>query len=229
MPLRGLTPAANFAYAFVALTIVVGELGGRAAAVATALASALSLDFFLTEPYRQLAIRDKHDVIAFFGLAGCGVLAAVFASVHGRRARSLARRQLELLRSTVAELPQTGPLQSRLTRILEAARQSFPLAAAAVRRGAETVAATEGGAARALPERPLDPGTLLPSDLVGRVAHDASLPLPAAGGRLPLVVGQRQLGWLDLYGNGAPASLESRQALAAVARAVAALLADAER
>jgi hypothetical protein len=54
-------------------------------------------------------------------------------------------------------------------------------------------------------------------------------PLPAEGARLSLVVGQRRVGWLDLYGDGTAASLESRQALAAVARAVAALLAAAER
>jgi hypothetical protein len=37
------------------------------------------------------------------------------------------------------------------------------------------------------------------------------------------------VGWLDLWGNGKPAGVESRRALAAVAHAVAALLADAER
>ena len=69
MPFRGLTVASNFAFAFVGLTILAGELGGRGAALATALASALSLDFFLTRPYLHLAIHDKDDVIAFLGLA----------------------------------------------------------------------------------------------------------------------------------------------------------------
>jgi K+-sensing histidine kinase KdpD len=50
MPLRELTVASNFTFAFVALTILAGELGGRGPALASALASALSLDFFLTRP-----------------------------------------------------------------------------------------------------------------------------------------------------------------------------------
>jgi hypothetical protein len=150
--------------------------------------------------------------------------------VHGRRARELARLQLELLHSTVAELPESGPLQSRLARILEAARHSFPLAAAVVRGTRdELLAASEGGGARPLPGVQLDPGTLLPAGIAAAAPAQASLPLPAEGARLGLVVGQRPLGWLDLYGNGVAAGPEARAALAAVARALAALLADAER
>ena len=74
--MREMTAASNFAFLFVALTILVAELGGGRAAVATALSSALSLDFFLTRPYLRLTIADKHDIIAFVGLATCGLIAA---------------------------------------------------------------------------------------------------------------------------------------------------------
>jgi len=80
VPVRGFTTASNFTFVFLALTIVVAEFGGRTAAVATAVASTLSLDFFLTQPYLRLEIHDKHDVIAFLGLAGCGLLSAFLAS-----------------------------------------------------------------------------------------------------------------------------------------------------
>jgi Domain of unknown function (DUF4118) len=76
IPLRDLTPAANLTFAFVALTIVVAQFGGRGVGIATAVASAISLDFFLTRPYFRLAIEDKHDVVAFLGLAACGVIAS---------------------------------------------------------------------------------------------------------------------------------------------------------
>jgi hypothetical protein len=76
IPLREMTPAANLTFAFVALTIVVAQFGGRAVGIATALASAVSLDFFLTRPYFRLAIQDKHDVVAFLGLAFCGIIAS---------------------------------------------------------------------------------------------------------------------------------------------------------
>ena len=80
IPLRGFTTASNFTFLFLALIMLVGEFGGRTAAVATAVASTLSLDFFLTQPYLRLEIHDKHDVIAFLGLAGCGLLSAFLAS-----------------------------------------------------------------------------------------------------------------------------------------------------
>ena len=84
IPLRGVTTASNLAFAFMALTIVVSELGGRGAAIATALVSALSLNFFLTQPYLHLAIHDKNDLIAFVGLAACGLIAATLGPHRGR-------------------------------------------------------------------------------------------------------------------------------------------------
>jgi hypothetical protein len=65
IPLRALTSASNLAFAFLAFTIIVAELGGRPAALVTAVVSAMSLNFFLTEPYLTLAISKADDVIAF--------------------------------------------------------------------------------------------------------------------------------------------------------------------
>jgi len=79
-PLREATVASNFTFVFMALIIVVAEFGGRRAAVLTAVTSALSLDFFLTRPYLELSIHDKNDVIAFLGLAICGLIAAALGS-----------------------------------------------------------------------------------------------------------------------------------------------------
>jgi K+-sensing histidine kinase KdpD len=105
VPLRGTTTASNFAFVFVALTIVVAELGGRWAAVATALCSGLSLDFFLTQPYMQLTMYEKHDVIAVAGLTACGLIAAAFGTQRGRRTAALeaARTQLDLLHAVLRE------------------------------------------------------------------------------------------------------------------------------
>jgi hypothetical protein len=231
VPVRSLTTASNFTFVFLALTIVVGEFGGRTAAVATAVVSALSLDFFLTQPYLRLAIQDKHDIIAFFGLAGCGLLTASLASERGRWAapRAPARRQLELLHSTVTELEQAGPLEGRLAPTLDACRLALPVAAAVVRdRGNNLLASSERGPARPVPTQALDPETLLPPGQAREALSGRGLPLPSEGGRLALVAGKRPVGWLDVWGDGAPASLASRQTLAAVARVIAALVAEAE-
>jgi K+-sensing histidine kinase KdpD len=45
IPLRAVTSASNLAFAFLALTIVVAEVGGRGAGLATAVVSALSLNW----------------------------------------------------------------------------------------------------------------------------------------------------------------------------------------
>ena len=81
IPLRSLTSASNLAFVFMAFTIVVAELGGRSAALVTAVVSALTLNFFLTEPYMSLHISKADDVVAFGALAVCGLIAAAF----GRR------------------------------------------------------------------------------------------------------------------------------------------------
>ena len=81
VPLRGIVSASNLAFVFVILTIVVAEMGGRAAGLTAALVSAMSLNFFLTRPYLSLAIERTDDAVAFLALAVCGLIAAAF----GRR------------------------------------------------------------------------------------------------------------------------------------------------
>ena len=85
IPFREHVIPSNFTFPFIILTIVIAEFGGRPAALATALVSALSLDFFLTRPYLRLTIEGKHDVTAFFGLAACGLVAAALSSRRHER------------------------------------------------------------------------------------------------------------------------------------------------
>jgi hypothetical protein len=98
-PLRAWTNAANFTFLFLALILVVAELGGRAAAIATAATAALSLDFFLTEPYLSLRIAGRHDLLAFLGLMLCGLVAADLGARSRERLRFLraARARLQLV------------------------------------------------------------------------------------------------------------------------------------
>src|SRR5260370_3296197 len=102
--------------------------GGRPAAVATALCSALSLDFLLTKPYLRLTIEEKHDVIAFVGLAVCGLIAGTLGPEGGeRRTLRAERAHRELLPLTLTQLDAAGPLESRVARILNASRAAPPL------------------------------------------------------------------------------------------------------
>src|ERR1700730_8032647 len=94
IPLRTVVVASNLAFVFLAFTIVVAELGGRTPALVTALVSAMSLNFFLTEPYLTLAITKVDDVVAFFALVGCGLIAAAFGRRRGRLSAAAGRVQI---------------------------------------------------------------------------------------------------------------------------------------
>jgi uncharacterized protein DUF4118 len=230
IPLRGVTTASNLAFAFMALTIVVSELGGRWAAIATALVSALSLDFFLTQPYLKLAIDDKHDIIAFVGLAACGLIAASLGAHRGERIAALTtvRKHRDLLHSILSEWDRGAPGEAQLEKILGAARAVLPLSAAVVRDGRGRVVASSGGRAGmlAVPEDILQPDTLVPANPSTETAQ-WGLALPANGGRIALVSGTRPLGWLDIWGNGVDAGVESRRAISDVARLVGVVLVSA--
>jgi K+-sensing histidine kinase KdpD len=231
IPLRGYTTASNFTFLFLALIIVIAEFGGRWAAVATALSSALSLDFFLTKPYLRLSIEDKNDIIAFTGLAICGLIAAAFGSYRGERIAALSadRKRLDLLHRVLANWKGAAPVDSQLFEILRALQEVFPLAAAVVRdeRGQVLASYDPEDQARSEPEVLLDSDTLLPAGSRAGL-EEQGLALPERGGRIPLFAGNRWLGGLEVWGNGLSASDESRRALSDVARLLAVLLAERE-
>ncbi len=230
VPLRGYTTASNFTFAFLVLTIVVAELGGRWPALATALASALSLDFFLTQPYLRLTIYDKHDVIAFLGLAGCGLVAALLASGRREQIREMgeAGRHLEFLRAALGQAESSGASDRRLAVLLTASRDLFPVARAVVRgMDDHTVAASpEGADLVGIPGEILEiePGWRLADETMTSLSVGPAL--PPRGGRLELIFNDRRRGWLDLWGDARPLTRESRRGLRDLARLLALLLAS---
>jgi K+-sensing histidine kinase KdpD len=226
IPLRGVTIASNLTFVFLVLVIVVAEFGGRWAAVATALTAALSLDFFLTQPYMHLAIAEKNDVIAFAGLALCGLVAASLGSRRGQREADLraARRQQALVHEALRALEAGGTIEHRAAQLLDASRKALPLGAVVLRDAGNNVVAAQP-ASRLAPEAVLADAELLPPSPRGSPwAPAPALPLPPDGARLPLVVDGRPVGWLDVWGSGKPASAAARRSLVDVARIAAALL-----
>ena len=220
VPLREVTTASNLTFAFMALTILVAELGGRNATVATALSSALSLDFFLTRPYLRLAMEDKHDLIAFVGFAACGLVAAAAASHHEGRAAALraSRAQQKLVRLALEQLEKGIPRELGLSRVLDATRGVLPLAEALVQdTPGNVLAATARARGLPAPSRRLDTAWEPPDPERGR--------LPAEGARFPLVAGGRSVGWLDVWGHQRPARPGAWRALSDVARLLALLVA----
>lgn len=229
VPLRSYTTASNFTFVFMALTILVAEYGGGRAALATALCSALSLDFFLTQPYLRLTIADKHDIIAFFGLAACGLAAASLSSQRGNRTAALrsAQKQLDLLHTAIGELESAEPFEFRVARLLDTVRAACPISAAVVRDAQDAVVAASGLALEAtrVPTQVVSLQTLLPRGADADDLLPRNPPIPAEGARLALVAGNRQFGWLDLWGDGTPAGARSRRTLAEIAYLIALQLA----
>lgn len=221
-PLAGLTHSSNFTFAFVVVTIVVAELAGPVAALATALASALSLDFFLTRPFHHLAIEDKHDAVAFVGLAVCGLIAAAMGSTREQRMARLAEVDaMRVLLGRVVRASGARASEDVVRNVLEECCRALPLIRAAVRdREGHVVASAGDGAATPVPEEILHPDTLAPRSGASVQAPGWVFPLPVGGGRLPL----EGTGWLDIWGDGRSASGEARRTLTEVAFVLAQVL-----
>jgi hypothetical protein len=217
VPLRGIVSASNLAFAFIILTIVVAEMGGRAAGLATALVSAMSLNFFLTRPYLSLAIEHPDDVVAFLALAACGFIAAAFGRRRVRTAEVVGRARADLrVLSHTAERLAAG---ATLDEVLEDLRQSFGLSGLVLRHGDERLvaAAPPDAASRAVPPTELNPRTLIGKEsdddgVVHRLGR-AGFRFPERGGRLRLRGGDGL--FLDVW-EGSPdgLSLDEREALA---------------
>ena len=186
IPFRTLTAASNLAFVFLAFTIIVAELGGRGPALATALVSAMSLNFFLTEPYLTLAITKPDDIIAFIALAACGLIAAAFGKRRERwsEAADRAGKELTILSRLVEQLRNGIPLDE----VLGGLKESFELGAV-VLRGAENRilgAAPIGSGSTLMAEADLNPDTLFPPQETRLRFGPRGLRLPAGGGRLRL-------------------------------------------
>jgi K+-sensing histidine kinase KdpD len=183
IPLRQFTSASNLAFAFLAFTIIVAEFGGRTAALVTAVMSAISLNFFLTEPYLTLAISKPDDLVAFFALAACGLIAAAFGRrrEHWSEVAGRAGDELEVLRKLVGRLDDGTPLDE----IMGDLKRSFGLSAIVLRDEDERIlaAAPIGWTPTQLPRTRVAADTLLPSD-DSRLRFGArGLRLPEGGGR----------------------------------------------
>jgi hypothetical protein len=198
IPLRTSTSASNLAFAFLAFTIVVAEFGGRGAALVTAVLSAMSLDFFLTEPYLTLTMSNRDDWIAFVGLAGCGLIAAAFGTQRARWAATArgAGQELTVLRQVVEHLAAGAPLDTALDDV----RRGLGLSAVVLRDAEERVlaASSPGVTPDRIPQVQLTPDALPTSpEARDRLGPDV-LQLSEGGGRLRLRT-ERGVVSLDLW------------------------------
>jgi hypothetical protein len=186
IPLRTVAAASNLAFAFMAFTIIVAELGGRGPALVTALVSAMSLNFFLTEPYLTLTISKTDDVIAFFALAGCGLIAAAFGRRRERLSEVAGRAEREL--TTLGRFTERARSGRSIEGQLEDLRAEFDLAGLVLRdaSGAVLEAVPLGSRSRPAPRMMLEATTLFAATDDSPRVGAKGLRLPEGGGRLTL-------------------------------------------
>lgn len=184
IPLRHTVSPSNLAFLFLIWTIVVAEMGGRGSALLTALLSAISLNFFLIEPYLNLTIDKTEDFIAFFALAVSGLVAAAF----GRRREEwsdVAKRatdRLDWLALLVQQLRKDKPVEE----VLEDLQHQFGLGAIALRDGPGKLlaAAPSGYAPATAPKTELNPSSLFPTEGLLHRYGAKGFRFPEGGGRL---------------------------------------------
>lgn len=186
IPQRDATSASNLAFVFLAFNIVVAELGGALPALVTALVSAMSLNFFLTEPYLTLSINKTDDLIAFLALAGCGLIAAAFGSRRERWSRTARRAHEEL--TTLRHLVDQVRGQAPLDRVLGDLARVFGFRALALRDGSGRVVAVSPAEAgiSARPDAEITLDSALPAGATYHRFGPDGLRLPEGGGRLRL-------------------------------------------
>lgn len=226
IPLRDLTPAANLAFPFLLLTIVIAEMGGAMPVVATALVSALSLDFFLTQPYLTFSMAYKHDAIAFTGLVVCGLTVGGFRSLRARRVPPPSEEalHLDLLRTVAERLSSREPAAEALASCLHEVVRELPVRGLAIRGASGALLVAEGNV-EGVAESTLQLDAWHTVDEEGPHMQGPAVPLPEAGARLPLQFRERQVGWLEVWGNGTAASADARRTLVDLSRLFAAALA----
>jgi two-component system sensor histidine kinase KdpD len=215
-PLRTLTTASTLAFVFIAFTIVVAEMGGRGPGLAAAVVSALSLNFFLTEPYLSLEIHEPGDLAAFIAMAVCGLIAAAFGKRRVRTAEQVSRTRgdLDLLARTATSLAARAPIEN----VLEDLRRFFGLGGLVLRRADERLiaAAPSTQAERPPPSTQLDPSTLVAANTRVHTLGRTGFRFPEGGGRLPLQTREPLV--LDLWeSNTEGLTLDERRALAVAA------------
>jgi hypothetical protein len=211
IPLRSVTSASNLAFLFLIFTVVIAEVGGRGAGLATAVVAALSLNFFLTEPYLTLNIDKPDDIVAFAALAVSGLVAAAFGR---RRARSTeraaeTRRDLDGLARLGDGLVGGQPLQAAL----EDLRRSFGLGGIVLRAGERRLAAVPAAhASLPPPATALERRTLAATEALQVRYGSRGLRLPDGGGRVQLGTPSEPL-WVDVW-EGDPDGLSADDCLA---------------
>jgi K+-sensing histidine kinase KdpD len=228
-PFRRTVGLENVTIVYLATVVVTAAFGGRAAGLFTAIAAALSYDFFLTTPYHSLVIDSPAQVITVALLLATG-LAAGLAGRARRHLTLAVDEQAELigLLNTVAQAAADGDNADQIA--AERIRQLLNAPRVTIQRTTPTGMLTIADAGDR--DVPLDTSDLLHLDEQGRTLAREHLVVgeglvrwrrPERGVVFDLVHHGRPVGCLIVIrGHTSPMSRLTRLALATVAETLAA-------
>jgi len=122
LPWRGQVDEGSWGIAYVVLVAAVGAVGGRRAAIGSAIAGFACWNFFFTQPYYTFDVADPQTLFALIAFLGISAIVGVLTSTakHDRadsrrgewEARLLARVSSELLSSPTLEMTVTSVLSA---------------------------------------------------------------------------------------------------------------------
>jgi K+-sensing histidine kinase KdpD len=184
VPLRDVIDNANIALALVLGVVLCGYFGGRWAGAGAALGTALSFDFFHTQPYLHLRIDTADDIVTTALLLTIGLVVGQLAARSQKRQRQAHRGHSEVERVwRVAELAARDVHPDDVTSAVRAELLSLlHLTDCTFERGPET----------GLPV--MQPEGLVPHTML--VYHEGGFELPPGGFALRVHVGGRTFGHL---------------------------------
>ncbi len=120
VPLRDHVQTANLALVMVLVVVLAAAVGGRGAAALAAVVSAVSFDFFLTQPYLSLQIESADDLETMVILLVIGAVVGQIVVQARRNRRAAQRGANDIARlHRVAELASSGASVDELVEMLE--------------------------------------------------------------------------------------------------------------
>ena len=211
-PFRDTLRTTTVGFGFVVLVVVAASLGRVGPGITASIIGFLAFNFAFLPPYETFAIERPEDVTSLFVLLGLSILISVLFARAAERADAAEAREGELrsLQELSRDLVVQGPGQETYRALLEHVVRRFGFTAGALfvpEPGSGLVERLTVGA---------DPGTVTPS-------WDPSSP-GRAPERLPLSVGNRNLGLIVLVGDRGPLEAPEGRVIRAVCDQLALVL-----
>ena len=203
VPIRDWMGASNVALVLVIVVVAAAILGGRMAGALTSVAAALSFDYFHTQPYYNLRISDREDIIAAVLLLVVGLAVGELAAL-----RAGSRREVLMYARGASRLEDVASVVAAGADVNEV----WPVVRKALTEQLELTECRFEPAPSGAPLTPLERN----GQISGTELHwvPGGFTLPPSGVEIPVVHGGRRLGRLVLIGKAGAGTTRAQRRVA---------------